>query len=158
MPDLHAACEPLAFLLGTWSGQGSGEYPTIEPFKYNETISFGHAGKPFLSYSQKTADASSGQPLHAEVGYLRAVGDDRVELVLVQPSGILEVHSGQVVGTSLELTCEAVHLAPTALSVTDVVRTVSVAGTVLTYSVAMAAVGVPLTHHLDATLHRTPND
>lgn len=154
MPDLHSALEPLAFLLGTWTGQGAGEYPTIEPFTYDETISFGHVGKPFLSYSQKTTDASTGMPLHAEVGYLRAVGGDRVELVLVQPSGILESHTGHVVGTSLELNCEAVHLAPTALSVTEVVRALTVADDVLTYSVAMAAVEVPLTHHLAATLSR----
>jgi len=150
--DLHPGCESLAFLLGTWAGRGAGEYPTIEPFSYNETVTFGHVGKPFLSYNQKSKDASSGQPLHAEVGYLRAVGDQRVELVVVQPSGILEVHTGTVDGTSLEMTCAAVHTTPTALSVTDVVRRISVVDDALTYTVAMAAVGVPLTHHLAATL------
>lgn len=164
--DLHPACTPLADLLGTWRGSGQGEYPTIEPFAYNEEVTFGHAGKPFLAYSQRTTHAETGMPLHSEAGYLRAVGDTAIELVLVQPSGIIEMHSGHVTAVDnrtrkLDLRLDAVHTTATALSVTDVVRAISFPAdsdddepSELNYTVAMAAVGVELTHHLAGTLHK----
>lgn len=155
--ELHPDCAPLAFLLGTWKGSGSGEYPTIEPFSYNEESTFGHVGKPFVAYTQKTRDAVTGLPLHAETGYLRAGPAGRIELVLVQPSGIIELHSGVVDGTVLNLTLDAVHTTATAKSVTDVVREIRVdPNGVLTYTVSMAAVGQPLIHHLAGELHRQP--
>ncbi|MDA8848196.1 FABP family protein [bacterium] len=169
--DLHPDCEQLGFLLGVWRGAGEGSYPTIESFGYTEEVTFSHVGKPFLAYTQKTKHAVSGAPLHAEAGYLRAVGAGRVEFVVVQPSGIVELHSGTVDrgtvdrgtvdrgtvdGGALVLQIDGVHTTPTAKSVTDVHRQIWVeqhAGvTTLEYQVSMAAVGEPLTHHLRATL------
>jgi hypothetical protein len=156
--DLHPNCQGLAFLLGTWSGRGQGDYPTIDAFQYNEEVTFGHVGKPFISYSQRTRHAETGEPLHAEAGYLRAVSDGAVELVVVQPSGIVELHSGTVSDARLELALDGVHTTPTAKSVTHVVRTMWVHGSadapVLSYDVSMAAVGQDLTHHLHADLNR----
>lgn len=154
LPPLHPDCAGLAFLLGTWRGGGEGSYPTIESFSYVEEVTFGHVGKPFLAYSQKTKHADTGLPLHAESGYLRAVGGNSIEFVVAQPSGILEVHAGEAVDSQLRLELVSVQLAPTALSVTDVVRRVRVDDDRLSYEIAMAAVGQPLTHHLEATLQR----
>ncbi len=160
--QLHSDCEPLAFLLGTWRGDGQGEYPTIESFGYVEEVTFGHVGKPFLAYSQKTKHADTGQPLHAETGYLRAVGQGRVEFVVSQPSGIVELHHGSLQQYTLDLTLDGVHTTPAAKSVTDVHRMLWVedgdGSPVLKYTVAMAAVGEPLTHHLRASLIRQSAD
>jgi hypothetical protein len=157
-PELHPDLAPLAFLLGTWSGGGEGEYPTIEPFSYRETVTFAHVGKPFVAYGQRTADPATGVPMHAETGYLRVVGAGRVELVIAQPTGVVELHEGTVAisatGGRLDLRSTAVVCTATAKEVTEVTRAIEVDGDRLRYRLAMAAVGQPLTHHLAAELVR----
>jgi len=96
--DLNPALKPVAFLLGTWRGEGEGQYPTIKPFRYREEIRFTHNGKPFLIYTQRTEAIDTGQPLHGEAGYLRLVGDGRLEFVIAQPIGFAEISLGRVNG------------------------------------------------------------
>ena len=156
MAELHPVCAPLAFLLGTWQGTGTGVYPTIEDFSYAEEVSFTHVGKPFVAYVQKTRDAGTGLPLHAEAGYLRPQGDGRLELLLVQPSGIAELLEGTVEGRDIQLTSTAVLGTASAKPVTATERRFWVDGEVLNSSVAMAAVGLELQHHLVSELYRMP--
>lgn len=157
---LHPDLELLRGLVGTWRGPGAGEYPTIDPFEYQEEVTFGHVGKPFLAYGQKTRHASTDLPLHAETGYWRPVGDGGIEVVIVHPTGITEILLGQPEAgpepgdVVLDLLSTSVTGTPTAKSVTEVHRRFELRGDELTYDVAMAAVGQPLTHHLHATLHR----
>jgi hypothetical protein len=158
--DLHPGVAVLAPLLGTWSGHGRGEYPTIEPFDYLEEVTFGHVGKPFLIYGQRTKASDDGRPLHAETGYLRVPSPDRVELVLAHPTGITEIEEGTLsaIGTTLELelTATAIGRSSSAKDVTALSRSIRIDGDLLSYSLQLGAVGQPLQHHLTATLHRTP--
>ncbi|MEO1061019.1 MAG: FABP family protein [Actinomycetota bacterium] len=151
----HPALAPLLGLVGTWRGRGSGEYPTIEPFDYLEEITLAPGpGTPFLAYSQRTRHADDERPLHAETGYWRPVGSDGIELVLAHPTGAVERLCGSWDGSVADLSDDAVAVTPTAKSVTCTRRRFELDGDVLRYSMAMAAVGEPLTHHLAAELRR----
>jgi hypothetical protein len=152
--SLHEDLVPLAFLVGTWSGHGHGEYPTIEPFEYEETVSFAHVGKPFLSYTQRATHAVTGLPLHGESGYWRAPGAGRVELVIAHPTGLAEVAEGTVEGETIWLWSSVVARTSSAKEVTSIERDLTVRDGVLRYSLRMAAVGQPLAGHLEAQLHR----
>jgi hypothetical protein len=148
---LPEALEPLAFLLGTWSGEGQGVYPTIDDFTYAEELTFAYPGKPVVAYSQRTWVPPGGAPSHAEVGYLRPVTGG-AELVLAHPSGVVEVSAGTLHGERLELTSEHVVTTVTAKSVTAVRRSYERHGDRLRYRVDMAAVGQPLGLHLEGEL------
>ena len=51
LPDnLHPNCGPVAWLLGTWRGNGHGTYPTIESFQFGQELIFTHDGRPFFHY------------------------------------------------------------------------------------------------------------
>ncbi|MEN8240078.1 MAG: FABP family protein [Actinomycetota bacterium] len=156
----HPEIASLEFLIGTWEGTGVGVYPTIDDFAYREEISFvAPPDKPFLHYSQKTWRAGdhpeAGTPLHAECGYVRPVEGGGAELVIAQPSGIVEVHSGTVTGQTISFASDLVAQTRTAKEVTSVDRRIAVDGESLTYEMWMGAVGEPHQIHLKATLRRT---
>jgi hypothetical protein len=144
--------EPLAFLLGTWQGEGHGAYPTIDDFTYREEATFAWPGKPVVAYQQRTWLLPDGLASHAEVGYLRPAPGG-AELVVAHPSGVVEVSAGPCAGNRLELVSLTVVGTPTAKSVTEVHRTYERHDETLTYRLAMAAVGEPLRFHLEADLH-----
>lgn len=49
-------------LSGEWSGAGTGEYPTIEPFEYQESLRFTpDETRPLIHYEQKTRRRNSEQ-------------------------------------------------------------------------------------------------
>lgn len=155
-PALHPDVAPLDFLLGTWSGRGRGEYPTIEPFDYVETVTVAHVGKPFLVYAQRTFHPKDGRPLHAETGYLRLPRPGWAELVVAHPTGVVEVSEGSVEGSTLRLGSRVVACTGSAKPVVAIERELEVRGDRLTYHLQMAAVGQRLTPHLVAELRRVP--
>ena len=154
MESMHPALRPLASLIGTWRGPGTGKSPGIDDFEYEEEVRFWHYGRPVLAYSQRTWAPASGAPMHAETGYWRPVGDAGFEVVLAHAFGIVEIDTGRVQGGRIELTSESLTSSPTANRVESLARTFEVAGDVLTYEVAMAFAEHELQPHLTARLAR----
>lgn len=153
-PALHPDVEPLAFLLGSWRGEGEGEWPRGEPFRYGEEMAFEHVGDPFLIYTQRSWLLDDEAPLHFERGFLRPAGDGRVELVLAHPLGVAEVAEGTIVDRVIEVASTAVIVTTTGSPVTDLRRRIEVREEGLTYELRMAMRDIALTSHVRARLAR----
>jgi hypothetical protein len=156
-PALHGDVAPLAFLLGTWRGEGRGGFPTTGSFAYREELIFEHVGEPYLLYRQESWDLSDGAPLHFERGFLRpgeAAGS--LELCLAHPLGLTEVAHGALADTAFDLSATEADIGRTAtgMDVTGLARRYRVEGDTLTYELDMATSETPMTRHLDATLRR----
>jgi len=150
MADEH----PLAMFAGTWRGRGDGFYPTIADFPYEEELVITPApGKPRAAWRTATRNAVTGEGLHAEAGFLRAAPDG-LELVVAHGSGVVEIATGTFTNGTLELSSVAMHRAPSAKQVDQITRHYVFDGDVVTYTLDMAAVGVPLTGHLRGELRR----
>ncbi len=156
--DLHAALQPVAFLIGTWRGEGEGEYPTIKPFRYREEVRFTHNGKPFLIYSQRTEAIDTGQPMHAEAGYLRVVGEGRVEFVIAQPIGYAEISLGRITGNRVDVECSNVARTPTAKPVTSISRSYWLEGESLHAETTMGMEGIAPVRHLRVRFERATSE
>jgi len=154
VPALHPDLQAIAFLLGTWAGEGEGDWPSSGPFRYGEEMSFEHAGEPFLLYAQRSWAAGDGEPLHFERGFLRPAGPGRVELVLAHPLGIVEVAEGSVSANAIAVASTTVATTATGSPVTELRRRFELDGDVLRYELEMAMRDVPLTRHLKGELKR----
>jgi len=155
-PELHDDVASLAFLLGTWSGEGTGSYPRIEPFTYRETLRFDHVGEPYLLYVQESW-SPEGEPVHFERGFLRpGAGPDDVEFVLAHPIGVTEVAHGRLDGDDLHMSADDVTIgrSATGSDVRGLERRYHVDGDALTYELDMATGATPMTLHLAASLRR----
>ena len=76
LPDnLHPDCAPVAWLLGTWQGNGHGDYPTIEPYQFGQELIFTHDGRPFFHYLSRAwivdEDGEKVRDAALETGFLR---------------------------------------------------------------------------------------
>ena len=103
----------LIHLVGTWSGTGRAEYPTITPVDFREELVFEHNTKdPALHYVQRTWRVS-GEPLFWESGFLIDKGGGIFELVSAQKSGRVEVLRGPAARSgdaALVLALRSIHI------------------------------------------------
>lgn len=135
---------------------GSGGYPTIETFDYEEELSFEFHGEPWLAVSQRAWSLDEGATLHMERGFLRPGPLPGVELVLAHPIGVVEVAHGMLSGTSFEVATEPglVGHSETGLEVVGLVRRYGVQGDAMEYRTEMATATSPMALHLTAELRR----
>lgn len=159
LPDnLHPHCGPIAWLLGTWRGNGHGDYPTIDKFSYGQELIFTHDGRPFFHYMARSwiTDDEGNKVREAaiETGFLRCPEQGKIELLLTHANGISELWHGEAADGKMELTTDAVMRSETAKEVVAGKRLYGNVNSELMYAYDMAAVGQPLQPHLWARLQR----
>ncbi|ARF65777.1 FABP family protein [Streptomyces violaceoruber] len=159
-PAPHPLLAPVIGYLGTWRGTGSGGYPTLEAgFTYAQEVTFSHDGRPFLAYEARAwlldADGNPLRPSARETGWWRMLPEGRTEALITQPTGIAEILSGHALDGTVDLATEQVSLAPTAKQVDATRRRYALTDPdTLEFVHDLAAVGLPLQHHLSARLRR----
>lgn len=159
LPDnLHPDCGPIAWMLGTWRGNGHGDYPTIEPFQFGQELIFTHDGRPFFHYmsrawivdeqGQKVRDAA------IETGFVRARPEGKVEVVLTHNTGFVEIWYGHAGDGKLEIATDAVARTESAKEYVGGKRLYGNVEGDLLYAFDMAAMDQELQPHLWARLQR----
>ena len=77
-------------LVGTWNGEGRGQFPTVTSFDYRETLTFTRRDEKTLAHEQRTQKRYDGQTewlvSHWGFGFIR-----------ILESGGLEMTSAQIV-------------------------------------------------------------
>lgn len=145
-------------LLGVWVGEGQGQYPTIDSFRYSERLEFVlHPEREIISYEQR-ATLEDGTPSHWEAGVVRLVEDTMVEISNAQDSGRVEVLKGPVefIESGLRLVLDHTVLRNDERMV-QTRRVIEIAGDRLHYEVQMATTTTDepvLQTHLEAKLTR----
>jgi hypothetical protein len=162
-PDLHPALQPLLPYIGLWRGRGRGGFPTIDDFDYGQEIKITHDGRPFLFYESRAwvinEENLPVKPAGRETGWWRPVivdgkGTGELEVMFTTPSGIMEMHIGEIDGTRVEMATDLVLRTPTAKEVTAGHRLFGIVEGALLYAQDMAAVGQAMSPHLSARLIR----
>ncbi|MGA3488782.1 FABP family protein [Micromonosporaceae bacterium DT55] len=162
-PRLHPALDGLLPYIGIWRGRGVGGFPTIEDFDFAQEIRISHDGRPFLHYESRAwlldEQSKPVRPLGREVGFWRPVMDgdkatDELEIMMMTPAGVMELHLGRRTGTQLEMATDSVLRTATAKEVTAGKRLFGIVEGALLYAQEMAAMGHGLSPHLSARLLR----
>jgi len=156
--DLAPECAPLAWLLGTWNGNGVGGYPTITDFRFEQELTFTQNGKPFFAYTSRSwildADGTRVRPAATESGFWRPQQDGRLEVLLAHPTGFTEIWEGALDGPRIEIHTDVVARTASAKEYTAGHRLYGLVESDLMWAFDMAAVGEPLQPHLSARLAR----
>src|SRR5687768_5173356 len=106
-----------ALLVGTWEGEGRGQYPTINSFDYRETLISTRHDEKSLAYDQRTQKHFDGQTeylvSHWENGFIRILENNELELVNIQSNGRSEVLVGTIETLDTLIRIHFVSKAPT---------------------------------------------
>src|SRR3954453_18569519 len=171
--NLHPDCAPIAWLLGTWRGNGHGDYPTIEPFQFGQECIFTHDGRPFFHYMSRSWEVDEqGEKVREraiETGFIRSRADGNLEWLLTHNTGLPQVWAapaggantgfaegwyGPAEGAKIEITTDAVVRTESAKEYVGGHRMYGLVEGDLLWAFDMAAVGQPLQPHLWGRLVR----
>jgi len=171
---------PLAWLVGTWRGEGVVDYPGIDEAPFVHEVVIDHDGGPYLSYTSSIRlvvapdDAAvlveSGpvepDPVwQAESGYWRippvrptdhGLTDDQfpVELLIADPSGHVALYIGAVGKGRIDLVSDLIARAPSGAEVSAEKRLYGLVHGELMWAHDIAAFGHPMQSYASGRLSR----
>ena len=100
--NIHPNTARLAWLIGTWAGNGHGEYPGIEKFQFGQEVVFQQDGRPFIHYFSRWI-TPLGAPRRYDTRFFVALApggqtplhDDRevIANLWIRPEDALEQHA-----------------------------------------------------------------
>ena len=168
---------PLAWLVGTWRGEGVVAYPGIAEAAFTQDLVVSSDGGPYLAYTSTIrlvevpddpAALIDGGPEHgavwsSELGYWRVPperpddvppGRHPVELLVADPSGHVAVYVGAVGNGRIDLVSDLVARTATGAEVTAGRRLYGLVNGELMWAHDLAAFGQPLQSYASARLSR----
>jgi hypothetical protein len=158
--NIHPVCAPLAWLIGTWAGNGHGEYETIDDFQFGQEILFQQDGRPFIHFMSRSwiVDEHGEHVREAaqETGFIRPQEDRTLEVVMAHNTGFVEIWHGELHPEQprFEIVSDAVARTATAKEYAGGKRLYGYVNGDLLYAFDMAAMGQPLQPHTHAQLKR----
>ena len=161
IPDnIHPNCAPLAWIIGSWRGNGQGDYPTIEGFHFGQEMLFQQDGRPFIHFmSRAWIEDDEGTVIREaaqETGFFRPQEDRTLEVVMTHNTGFVEVWHGELHPDQprFEIVTDAVARTTTAKEYSGGKRLYGYVNGDLLYAYDMAATGHELQPHTHAQLVR----
>ena len=158
--NIHPNCARLAWLIGTWAGNGHGEYETIDSFQFGQELIFQQDGRPFIHYLSRAwiIDEQGNHVREAaqETGFIRPQEDGTLEVLLAHNTGFVETWHGEIHPDQprFEITTDAVVRTATAKEYVGGKRLYGYVNGELLYAFDMAAMGKELQPHTHAQLRR----
>jgi hypothetical protein len=168
---------PLAWLVGTWRGEGVVDYPGIDEATFTQEIVVASDGGPYLSYTStirlvvapSDTAALEDEPLapvwQTESGYWRipperptdwGLTDDQhaVELLVADPSGHVALYIGAVGKGRIDLVSDAVVRTASGAEVSAGKRLYGLVNGELMWAHDIAAFGHPMQSYASGRLER----
>lgn len=158
--NIHPDCARLAWLIGTWVGNGHGQYEGIEPFQFGQELIFQQDGRPFIHYMSRSwivdADGNHVRESAQETGFIRPQPDGTIEFLMTHSTGVVEIWHGEIHGEQprFEIVTDAVARTATAKEYAGGKRLYGYVNGDLLYAFDMAAMGKELQPHTHAQLVR----
>lgn len=158
--NIHPNCARLAWILGTWAGNGHGEYPDIEPFQFGQELLFQQDGRPFIHFMSRSwiidEEGKHVREAAQETGFIRPQPDGTIEVVMSHNLGFVEIWHGELHAEQprFEIVTDAVARTGSAKEYTAGKRLYGYVNGDLLYAFDMAAMGKELQPHIHAQLVR----
>ncbi|HVC23960.1 MAG TPA: heme-binding beta-barrel domain-containing protein [Candidatus Dormibacteraeota bacterium] len=146
---------PFAPWLGRWQGEGRGLWPAEPRFRYHETVLIEAVPeRPVLRFSQSATDSLTGELTHAEVGFIRLLPAQAVELILAIAGGYTEIHTGHLHDGVMTLQPHTVAISPASLALGLVRRRLELKGDQLRNTIAISVGAAEVGRHVESRLQR----